>query len=246
MASARFYVDADLTRSESVPLPPAVAHHAIRVLRLRDGADITIFNGRGGEFAGHLQLDGEHARAVLDRYDPVERESPLRVTLVQAWVASDKLELIVEKAVELGADGVVLVPAARSVVRLDRPRSERRLHRLREVVVAACCQSGRNRLPEVRAASTLKQGLESALVGDGRGLLLDPHTSGTATFELPSTMRRVALAVGPEGGFDETERALALSLGYDPVRLGPRVLRTETAGLAGLVFLQVGGGDMQQ
>jgi len=244
MASARFYVDADLTCSEPVTLPEAVAHHAVRVLRLRHGAEITIFNGRGGEFAGHLRLDGKHARAMLDRYDAVERESPLRVTLIQAWVASDKLELIVEKAVELGVDGVVLVPSARSVVQLDGPRSDRRVHRLREIVVAACCQCGRNRLPDVRAASTLPQGLESALARDGRGLILDPHAAGSAAPELPSTTHRVALAVGPEGGFDETERGLALRLGYDPIRLGPRVLRTETAGLAGVVALQVRLGDM--
>jgi 16S rRNA (uracil1498-N3)-methyltransferase len=244
MTPARFFVDAAIASGESVPLPAAVAHHAVRVLRLRDGAGITIFNGYGGEFDALLRIAGARTWAVLGRFDPVERESPLHLTLVQAWVASDKLDLIVEKAVELGVAGVVLVPAARSVVRLDGLRRERRLLRLRENVVAACCQCGRNRLPDLRAATTLQDGLTSAVKGGARGILLDPHAAGPAAAAAFANGPLV-LAVGPEGGFDEAERALALRLGYGLVRLGPRILRTETAGMAGLIALQVLGGDMQ-
>jgi 16S rRNA (uracil1498-N3)-methyltransferase len=244
MPPARFYVDTDLALGEPVVLPPAVAHHAVRVLRLRHGASITLFNGRGGEYEGRLHVVGKRTSALLERFDPIERESPLRLTLVQAWAASDKIELIVEKAVELGVAGIVLVPAVRSVVQLDGPRLDRRLQRLREIVVAACSQCGRNRLAEVRAATTLQDGLESALSGDARGLLLDPHAAGPLATAL-SAQVAVSLAVGPEGGFDDGERALALRLGYGPMRLGPRILRTETAGLVGLVALQVLGGDLQ-
>ena len=244
MAPARFFINADLRLGEPVALPATVAHHAVRVLRLRDDDAITLFNGRGGEYDGRLRVEGARAWVVLDRFNPVERESPLQVTLLQAWVATDKLELTIEKAVELGVAGIVLVPAARSVVQLNGPRLERRMLRLREIVVAACCQCGRNRLPTVRAATTLQDGLESALSDGARGLLLDPHAAGSAATAL-SAQVPVTLAIGPEGGFDDGERALALRLGYGPVRLGPRILRTETAGLAGLVALQVLGGDMQ-
>ena len=153
MPQSRFFVDAALAEGDETPLPPEVAHHAVRVLRLREGDPITVFNGKGGEFSAHLSVQGARAWANLERFEPIERESPLAVTLVQAWVATDKLEWIAEKAVELGVADITLVSTARSVVHLDGPRMERRLARLREIVVAACCQSGRDRRPAITAAT---------------------------------------------------------------------------------------------
>lgn len=245
MTLPRFYLDNDLAAGESVSLPATVAHHALRVLRLRDRAAITLFNGRGGEFEGRLQIAGvTQASARLERFHAIERESPLRVTLIQAWVATDKLELIVEKAVELGVASIVLVPAARSVVQLDAERRQRRLRRLHDVVIAACCQCGRNRLPSIQAPETLHQGLASGLAGATAGILLDPSDAEPPAAEL-SGPGPFVLAVGPEGGLDDAEQALAIRMGYRPVRLGPRILRTETAGLAGLVALQVLSGDLR-
>lgn len=243
MTVPRFFLDGDLAAGQPQALPDAVAHHAVRVLRLRDGAHITLFNGRGGEFDGHLQIDGSRVSARLERFVAIERESPLKVVLVQAWVATDKLDLIVEKAVELGVSSMLLVPAARSVVQLDAARRERRLRRLKEIVVAACCQCGRNRLPAIGAAETLHQGLAVALEGGASGLLLDPHDAEPVA-RLAGGAGPFALVIGPEGGLSETECALAVRIGYRPVRLGPRILRTETAGLAGLAALQVLGGDL--
>lgn len=245
MTLPRFYLDNDLAAGEPVSLPATVAHHALRVLRLRDRAAITVFNGRGGEFEGRLQVaGGTQASAWLERFHAIERESPLRITLIQAWVATDKLELIVEKAVELGVASIVLVPAARSVVQLDAERRERRLRRLHEVIIAACCQCGRNRLPAIQAPETLRQGLASALAGAAAGILLDPSDA-----EPPATVLSgpgpFVLVVGPEGGLDDAERSQALRMGYRSVHLGPRILRTETAGLAGLVALQVLRGDLR-
>jgi len=245
MTLPRFYLDNDLAASESVSLPATVAHHALRVLRLRDRAAITLFNGRGGEFEGRLQIAGVTQASVwLERFHPIERESPLQVTLIQAWVATDKLELIVEKAVELGVASIVLVPTARSVVQLDAERRQRRLRRLHDVVIAACCQCGRNRLPSLQAPETLHLGLASALAGAAAGILLDPRNAEPPTAVL-SGPGPFVLVVGPEGGLDDAERSLAIRVGYRPVHLGPRILRTETAGLAGLVALQVLGGDLR-
>lgn len=244
MTLPRFYLDSELAAGEPVSLPATVAHHALRVLRLRDGAAVTLFNGRGGEFEGRLQIDGKLASARLERFHAIERESALRVTLIQAWVATDKLELIVEKAVELGVASIVLVPAARSVVQLDAERRQRRLQRLQDVIIAACCQCGRNRLPAIQAAETLHQGLSSALVGAAAGILLDPSAAEPPAAVL-SGPGPFVLLVGPEGGLDDAERSLAMRIGYRPLRLGPRILRTETAGLAGLVALQVLSGDLR-
>lgn len=244
MPQARFFVDAALAEGDETPLPPEVAHHAVRVLRLREGDPVTVFNGRGGEFSAHLSVQGARAWAHLERFDPVERESPLAVTLLQAWVATDKLEWIAEKAVELGVTDITLAPTARSVVHLDGPRMERRLARLREIVIAACCQSGRNRTPAVTAATSLERGLRDAVAQGARGIVLDPRAP-EPLLAAANAVAAVALAIGPEGGFDDNEQALAARAGYRPARLGPRILRTETAGLAALVVLQAMAGDLR-
>lgn len=244
MTFPRFYLDAELAAGVPVVLPAAVTHHAARVLRLRDGATISAFNGRGGEWRCRLDVEGARAWAVPQDFDPVERESPLRLALVQAWVASDKLEWMVEKAVELGVAELILVPAARSVIQLDEPRRQRRLIRLQEIVTAACCQSGRNRLPGITGTTSLERGLAMALAAGGRGLLLDPHARDALPDDLPQSSA-VAVAIGPEGGFDDAECAVAVRLGYRPTRLGPRILRTETAGITALAALQTLGGGLR-
>jgi 16S rRNA (uracil1498-N3)-methyltransferase len=244
MTGPRFYLDQDLGPEQHVTLPDPIAHHAVRVLRMRDGAVATLFNGRGGEFECRLRIDGSRVSARLERHHAIERESPLSLTLVQSWVATDKLDLIVEKSVELGVASIVLVPAVRSVVHLDDARRARRLLRLKEIVVAACCQCGRNRLPEIGAAGTLHEGLAAALEGGATGLLLD--LQGAEPFaQAIRGAGPFALAIGPEGGFSEDECAFGRRLGYRPVRFGPRTLRTETAGLAVLAALQALGGDLR-
>lgn len=239
----RFYVDAELVPGEPAALSPAAAHHAARVLRLRDGSLVTAFNGRGGEYDARLSVQGARAWIVPERFRSIERESPLAVTLVQGWVATDKLEWIVEKSVELGVRAMMLVPTARSVIQLDAPRRERRLLRLQDIVLAACCQCGRNRIPPIVAATNLETGLQQA-IGDASGLLLDPHAESGKLAASHGT-GPIALAVGAEGGFDDTERALAVRLGYRAINLGPRILRTETAGLVGLAVLQATAGDLR-
>lgn len=235
MSAPRFYVDADLRVGARVALPDRVAHHAQHVLRLRDGAAIVLFNGRGGEYAAVL-LAGRRAAARVDAHAPVERESPLTPTLVQALLTADKLDWIAEKATELGVTRLVLAPCARSVVRLEGARLQRRLDHLREVVVAACAQCGRNRIPEVVAAADWAGALDLAPVG--ARLLLHPDAVGTLADGVDFARdAAVSVAVGPEGGLTEGETRAARDAGWAPVRLGPRVLRTETAGLAALAGL---------
>jgi 16S rRNA (uracil1498-N3)-methyltransferase len=239
--NARFFIDAPLAAGIEIEMPRPVAHHAVRVLRLRDGAPIVLFNGTGGEFAARLGVDGALARAYVISHDPVERESPLAVTLVQSWIASEKLDWVVEKSVELGVNAIVLAPAQRSVVRLAGDRLQKRIEHLREVAIAACCQCGRNRIARVTASPDLPSALVSALDNGARGIMLDPAASDTlaSAADNPSYV----LAVGPEGGFDEAEMAGAARLGYRAFRLGPRTLRTETAALAALAALQTTAGD---
>jgi 16S rRNA (uracil1498-N3)-methyltransferase len=237
MSAPRFHVDAPLALG-TVRLPERVAHHALRVLRLRDGAPLVLFNGRGGEYAGHLQLAAE-PEAVLTAFDAVDRESSLSVTLVQALVASEKLDWIVEKLTELGVARLLVVPTERSVVRLDGERLARRLAHWQEVAVAACAQCGRNRVPQVAMHATLQDALAGLVSGPRRMLLPEAVAPLDATAADTCT-----IAVGPEGGFTAAEQRALAAAQFEPARLGPRVLRTETAGLAALAALQCRGGDL--
>lgn len=241
MSLPRFFVDEPLAAGESIRLPAGIAHHAARVLRLRDGAPIVLFNGRGGEFPAILRVKGAAALAQVGAFDPVERESPLRLTLVQALVAADKLDWIVEKAVELGVDRIIVTPMQRSVVRLDAARAVRRVQHWAEVARAACCQCGRNRVPPVDFVGSFGAVL-AVIEAAGQRLLLLPK----ASHELCSAVAgdRAVLLVGPEGGLADGEIAQAGQAGFVAVRLGPRILRTETAGPVALAALQATSGDL--
>ena len=240
MPHPRFFVDAPLTAGESLRLPAAVAHHALRVLRLRNGAPVVLFNGRGGEYAASLLIDDGDTMARIEAHDPIDRESPLKITLIQALVAAEKTDWIVEKAVELGVDRIVIAPTRRSVVRLDARRGERRLQRWREIVLSACCQCGRNRVPEVDFLASFEDALTSLPAGQPR-LMLMPSAGSGLPHALPGL--GVALMVGPEGGLSEDEVHRAAQAGFIATRIGPRTLRTETAGLAALAALQAAVGD---
>ncbi len=244
MRVARFFIDAPLALGTLMELPSRTAHHALRVLRLRDGDAIALFNGKGGEFSAQLAINGSRVIAEIETFDPVERESPLTVTLVQAWISTDKLDWMIEKSVELGVHSIVLAPAQRSVVRVTGDRLDKRLERLRELIVAACAQCGRNRIPRVGAASTLADALRSGRSEGSTGVLLEPNAAVPLS-EAELSSRRLALAVGPEGGFDNDELKLARELDYRAHRLGPRTLRTETASLAALATLQAAAGDFR-
>ena len=240
MPTPRFFVDFDLAVGREVALPDDVAHHATRALRLDSGALIVLFNGRGGEFRAVLRSDNRHAFATVQSFDPIERESPLDLTLIQAWISTDKLDWVVEKAVELGVSRIVLTPSARSVVRVEGERRTRRLAHLRLLIQSACAQCGRNRVPPLEAADTLQAAL--SLAGSAPLLALLP-TAPHALVQEAASLRAARLLVGPEGGLSDDEIAMAFAAGAAAARLGGRVLRTETAGLAALAAFQAVSGD---
>jgi len=223
-------------------LPSAAAHHAARVLRLRAGDAVTLFNGQGGEYAARIVAIGKRDVEVeIGRHDPVERESLLAVTLVQSISSGERMDLTIQKAVELGVTRIVPVESARSVVRLDGERAAKRQQHWQQVAISACEQCGRNRIPEVRTISPLDAWL-AAMEADTLRWILLPGAD-TALRDLPRPQKSVELLVGPEGGFTDDETGAARRAGYRPVRLGPRVLRTETAAPALLAALQALWGD---
>ncbi|MCK2089526.1 16S rRNA (uracil(1498)-N(3))-methyltransferase [Thauera aromatica] len=237
---SRFHFPDRLPAGGEVVLPEALAHHALRVLRLREGEALALFDGEGGEVAARLVVRGKTAVAVLGERSAADRESPLQVVLVQALATGDKMDWIVQKAVELGVAAIQPVQAERSVLRLGGERADKRVAHWQQVAVSACEQCGRNRIPEVRPVQALGQWLASHR--EARNYLLAPGgASGFA--DAPRPPAGVHLLVGPEGGWSEAELAAADAAGCQRVSLGPRVLRTETAGLAALAVVQARWGD---
>ena len=258
MSIPRFHIPVPLTVAATLNLPEAAAHHATRVLRLRSGDVVTLFNGQGGEYSARITAIGKHAVTVaIERHDPVERESPLPVTLVQAVSSGERMDLTIQKAVELGVARIVPVESERCVVRLKGERAEKRVAHWQQVAISACEQCGRNRIPEVRMISPLDVWLSAEVtspwmdevdrVGNRRSSdalrwVLLPGTH-TALRELQRPQKPIEVLVGPEGGLTDAEADAAQRAGYQPVRLGPRVLRTETAAPALLAALQALWGD---
>ena len=226
-----------------VELPEPVARHAVRVLRLGVGAPLTLFDGRGGEYPAQIErIERDRVFAELGAWVEIERESPLSVTLVQALQAGDKMDFTVQKAVELGVSHVVPVESRRSVLRLAGERAAKRVAHWQGVVASACEQCGRNQVPLVAPVEKLENWLSRPSGGVLR-LMLSPDAEGTLV-DLPPA-KDVQLLIGAEGGLDPQEELAARQAGFVPVRMGPRVLRTETAGLTALAVLQALWGDFR-
>jgi len=241
MAIPRFYCPAELATGAMVALPAQAAHHAARVLRLEIGDRVTLFNGKGGECEARLARIGKQdAVAEILAWHEVERESVLQVTLAQAVSAGEKMDFTLQKAVELGIGAIQPLTSERSVVRLTGERAEKRVAHWQGVAVAACEQCGRNRIPQVAPLEALPTWLSEQQTG--LRLILSPEAD-QGLRDLPRPTEPVTLLVGPEGGFSQGEIEAALRRGFTPVRLGPRILRTETAALTMLAAMQALWGD---
>jgi 16S rRNA (uracil1498-N3)-methyltransferase len=241
MRLTRVYIDAPLTAGQRVALAGSAATHITRVLRLRAGDALTLFNGQGGEYPARIaEARGGRLTVALGEAQPIERESALGLTLAQGVSRGERMDLVVQKATELGVGAIAPVFTERSVVRLSAPQAARKLEHWRAIAVAACEQSGRNRLPRLSAPVPLADFLKAA--EPGTRLLLSPGAPARIR-DLPQPAAAVTVLIGPEGGLTEPERESAVAAGFTPVRLGPRVLRTETAALAALSVLQSAFGD---
>jgi 16S rRNA (uracil1498-N3)-methyltransferase len=242
MRLTRCFVPPPLAAGDTRLLPEQVAAHVARVLRARAGQSLTLFDGRGGEYdATILQIDRAGVRVHVDLQRTVERESPLPVTLLQALARGERMDLIVQKATELGIERLVPIAAEHGIVRLDPIQGIRRVEHWQSIAISACEQCGRNRVPHIDPVVTLAKALE-ALPAEGARLLLDPE--GAMTLATVPVAGAATVLIGPEGGWSEAERRLCERTGISACRLGPRVLRTETAPLAVLAALQALHGDL--
>jgi 16S rRNA (uracil1498-N3)-methyltransferase len=238
----RVYVEAELRPGTLIELPAAAASHLVKVLRMRGGDELVLFAGDGREFIATVEsVRGARVAALVSEARSVDRESPLAVTLVQCIARADRMDIIVQKATELGVARIVPVLSRRSVVRLDAGQAESKAAHWRAIAVSACEQCGRNRLPLVETPRRLIDHLAEAPAA-GTRLVLDPDAARQPPAAPPGDS--VEVAIGPEGGFDAAELETFAVAGFRPMRLGPRVLRTETAALAALAWLQSRHGDL--
>ena len=205
MRLTRVYVDARLEPGTRVTLEGSAASHLTRVLRLRPGDALTLFNGRGGEYAGRIEKShGGSVIVAVGSRSAVERESPLTLTLAQGVSRGERMDLVVQKATELGVSGLVPVFTERSVVRLDARQATRKVAHWRAIAVAACEQSGRNRLPDVATPLTLREFTGAARNAvSGARLLLSPGAA-LRLDDIPSPVTDVTVLIGPEGGLTES------------------------------------------
>lgn len=243
MPAPRIYLPASLAPDGEVELDARAAGHAVRVLRLRAGDDVVLFNGDGNDYAAKL-IDVRRER-VLCRIDTVRvraTESPLTIELAQGISRGERMDYTIQKAVELGVQRIVPLATERSQVKLSGEREEKRLSHWRGIILHACEQSGRSRIPELLPVQKLDQWLAARTHG-GHALLLDPE-GDVSVSGLAGPVEAVSLLVGPEGGLSMAERALAAGAGFLRLQLGPRVLRTETAAVAALAALQGIWGDL--
>ena len=238
----RLFCPEPLAAGQVVALPSQAAHHAGRVLRLAIGDDVVLFDGSGGEHAGRITALGREMRVVLVRHDEVEREAPLRITLAQALVANEKMDWVVQKAVELGVAAIAPLATERCVVRLTGERAAKRVEHLRQVAIAACEQCGRNRVPPLAELARLPDFLAAQASSAAVRLTFEPG-AGQRLSTVDLAGRDALLLIGPEGGLSDHEAAAAQAAGFLPVALGPRILRTETAGLAAIAAILARWGD---
>jgi len=243
MRIPRIYSSQPLALGQSVLLEPPASKHLLAVLRLKPGAPLTLFDGSGREFEACLEAaEDRRARVLIKAELPSRTESPLQIILAQGISRSERMDYTLQKAVELGVAEILPLVTERSVVRLDQKHAIRKQQHWQQLVISACEQSGRVRIPVVQPPLSLDALFAQQL--SAMKLLLDPEAQNSLRTLARPLNEPVLLLVGAEGGLSGAERSAALRAGFQSVQLGPRILRTETAALVALSLLQGRWGDL--
>lgn len=241
MRIPRIYQATSLKVGQLVELDKTAAHHLTRVLRMQNNEQIVLFNGEGGEFSARISLDGKHVHAHIDEFTDRKSESHLDITLLQGISKGERMDICIQKAVELGVSKIVPVICQRTVVNIKGERSDKKTQHWQGIIINACEQSGRTRLPRLLDPIKLDDALR--LPDLGFKLTLSPDAKDTLP-QLSTEEKNIALLIGPEGGLNTHEIELAQSHDFKTVRMGPRILRTETAAIAAITALQLLRGDL--
>lgn len=245
MALTRLFIKEQLSPGQQLQLDAEQARYIGKVLRLRVGDALTVFNGQGGEFAATVVAVGKNSAVLLiGEQHEVETESPLKVHLVQGISRGDRMDLVVQKATELGVKRISPVLTEYGVVKLDAARAAKRRAHWQGVAESACEQSGRTRPPLVDEPMGLNAWFGARTKEADTDLILRPGAN-IALASLAAPVTKVCLLIGPEGGFSDSEYEDAEVAGFNAVSLGPRILRTETAAIAAIAVMQSRWGDLR-
>lgn len=244
----RFYCNEQITLNQLFELPDNVRHHAVRVLRLRQGDLLILFNGLGGEYLSEIIAINKNTSTIkILQYNEHECESPLMIELVQGICANEKMDWVIQKSVETGVSRIQPVTTTRSVIKLSSERATKRLQHWQQVAIAACEQCGRNRVPDVLPPLSLPHWLgeiKNREISSHTNLLLLPTAEKKLSELVPKPNNTIyTLLIGPEGGFTPEEERAALHTHFEPILVGKRILRTETAALATIAAMQTLWGD---
>ncbi len=242
MRHIRIFQDIELAANQSITLDKAASNHLIKVLRLKDKQSFTLFNGLGGEFNAILEVSGKSAIAHIHEYLTPRTESQLNIHLLQGISKGDRMDIAIQKSVELGVNRITPVFCNRTVVNLKAERLDKKLNHWRAIAVSACEQCGRNIIPHIDSAIDFKTALQAG--SSTLKILLDP-LSNTSIHSISPKDNTLAILIGPEGGLSDEEIALATNSGFSGIQLGPRILRTETAALAAITTAQALWGDFK-
>ena len=242
MRRPRIFLDDHIQTGAIYTLPEEASHHVAQVMRMRVDEQLILFNGQGGQFNAEITfVDKRRVDVKVGQHILGDRESNCDITLVQGITRGQKMDYILQKAVELGVKRIVPVMTEHGTVQLDNHRAEKRHQHWQKIIISACEQSGRNTLPVLIDV----QNFESWIVQDKNEmkLIFHPETNHRLS-EMESTISQLTLLIGPEGGFSQHEYELAQENGCQAISLGPRILRTETAAVAAITACQTHWGDM--
>jgi 16S rRNA (uracil1498-N3)-methyltransferase len=241
LRTTRIYLDNRITTGETLALSTSASNHLVRVLRCKKDSAVTVFNGAGGEFSATLLNENPKAASVIiNSFVDINRESPLRIRLIQGVSRSEHMDTTIQKATELGVSEIIPVICERSV-NINRQRANKKHERWNQIAISACEQSGRNLLPAIHQATTFEKAINE--VSTDTRLVLDP-AAAKGINDIKPDIPSICIISGPEGGLSEQEVNTASDTGYNRIKFGPRILRTETAAPAVISALQTLWGDM--
>jgi len=244
MRTPRIYHAGPLTVGQTVALSQEAAQHLVKVLRLRSEAPLLLFNGDNHQYAATLVLQGKNAAAKILEKEFIDRESNLKIQILQGISRGSRMDYTIQKAVELGVDTVLPVVTSRGNVKLSEERAENRLQHWQKVAQSACEQCGRNSVPLIQTPQTLVEALINVTIPALRLVLAVDAAQTLKEIVNPPLNQTVILLIGPEGGLSHDEVQMAEQAGFLRLSLGPRVLRTETAALVAMSILQAKWGDV--
>ena len=242
----RFYHSKSININENIVMDDFAAHHALKVMRLKNNDQLILFNGDGSDYTGQvINISKHQVKVSIKSKKSIRCESNLRVILLQALTSSEKMDLIIQKTTELGISEIQPIVCERSIVKIKKEKIEKKLSHWRQVAIAACEQCGRAKIPKIHEPENIIKYLERIIESDKETkIILSPESSESLSNITSSIKQNIKVLIGPEGDFTKQELDLSIQKGFSPIKIGPRILRTETAPICILSILQYKYGDI--